>query len=219
MPDSPAAVLRIGLTGGIASGKSVVAAMFASLGVPVIDTDHIAREIVAPGEPALAEIAAAFGPAVLAADGSLDRAALRTRVFANPAERHRLEGILHPRIRDRALAQAATAGGPYQVFVVPLLVETGFAALVDEVIVVDCPPAEQRRRLLQRDGGSAAEAERIMAAQTGREARLAAADAVIDNSGDIEATRAQVLALHRRFLQKCAAVTPADCGAPGADAE
>jgi dephospho-CoA kinase len=205
-------MLRIGLTGGIATGKSVVAGMFADLGVPVIDTDVIAREVVAPGQPALDEIVAAFGPELLHPDGTLDRAALRARVFARPAERHRLEAILHPRIRTRALAQAARAGGPYQVFVVPLLVESGFDQLVDEVVVVDCPPAEQKRRVLHRDGGTETEAEQIMAAQTSREARLAAADATIDNSGDPAATRAQVAALHAHYVRKSAAIQAADCG-------
>ncbi|UCG73105.1 MAG: dephospho-CoA kinase [Chromatiales bacterium] len=201
MPDPEAAVPRIGLTGGIASGKSTVAEMFAELGVPVIDTDVIARQVAAPGEPALAEIVEAFGPDLLQADGSLDRRALRARVFADPADRHRLEGILHPRIRARTLATAARAGGPYQVIVVPLLVESGFTRLVDEVVVVDCPEAEQRRRLLARDGGDAAQADRMMAAQLSREARLAAADTVIDNGGELSETRAQVHALHRRYLE------------------
>lgn len=202
MPDRDPAVPRIGLTGGIASGKSTVAKMFAELGVPVIDTDVIAREVVAPGQPALDEIVAAFGPALLRPDGSLDRGALRERVFADPAARHRLEGIVHPRIRAHTLELAARAGGPYQVIVVPLLVESGFNRLVDEVVVVDCPEHEQRRRLLSRDGDDATQADRMMAAQLGREARLAAADAVIDNGGELDATRAQVQRLHQRYVNK-----------------
>lgn len=202
MPDPDPVVPRIGLTGGIASGKSTVAEMFAELGVPVIDTDAIARQVVAPGQPALDEIVEAFGPGLLRPDGSLDRNALRARVFADPADRHRLEGILHPRIRARTLEVAARAGGPYQVIVVPLLVESGFNRLVDEVVVVDCPEAEQRRRLLNRDGDDAVQADRMMAAQLSREARLAAADAVIDNSGELGDTRAQVQALHRRYVDK-----------------
>lgn len=196
---------RIGLTGGIASGKSTVADMFAALGVPVIDTDVIAREIVAPGQPALAEIVAAFGDDLLGPDGSLDRRALRARVFADPADRHRLEGILHPRIRNRTLELAAAAGGPYQVIVVPLLVESGFDRQVDEVVVVDCPEAEQRRRLMTRDGETAQQVSRMLAAQVGRAARIASADTVIDNSGDLRATRAQVQALHQRYLQQACA--------------
>lgn len=205
MPASETAVRRIGLTGGIASGKSTVADMFATLGVPVIDTDVIAREIVAPGQPALAEIVAAFGADLLGPDGSLDRRALRARVFADPADRHRLEGILHPRIRNRTLELAAAAGGPYQVIVVPLLVESGFDRQVDEVVVVDCPEAEQRRRLMTRDGETAQQVSRMLAAQVGRAARIASADTVIDNSGDLRATRAQVQALHQRYLQQACA--------------
>lgn len=205
MPASATAVRRIGLTGGIASGKSTVADMFAALGVPVIDTDVIAREIVAPGEPALEEIVAAFGADLLGPDGSLDRRALRARVFADPADRHRLEGILHPRIRNRTLELAAAAGGPYQVIVVPLLVESGFDRQVDEVVVVDCPEAEQRRRLMTRDGETAQQVGRMLAAQVGRAARIAAADTVIDNSGDLSATRAQVQALHQRYLREACA--------------
>jgi len=200
VPDRNPPVPRIGLTGGIASGKSTVAQMFAELGVPVIDTDVIAREVVAPGEPALDDIVAAFGTGLLQADGSLDRSALRERVFADPAARHRLEGIVHPLIRARTLDLAARTGGPYQVLVVPLLVESGFNRLVDEVVVVDCPEHEQRRRLMSRDGADATQAERMMAAQIGREARLAAADAVIDNGGELDATRAQVQVLHRRYV-------------------
>jgi len=205
VPASATAVRRIGLTGGIASGKSTVADMFAALGVPVIDTDVIAREIVAPGEPALEEIVAAFGADLLGPDGSLDRRALRARVFADPADRHRLEGILHPRIRNRTLELAAAAGGPYQVIVVPLLVESGFDRQVDEVVVVDCPEAEQRRRLMTRDGETAQQVGRMLAAQVGRAARIAAADTVIDNSGDLSATRAQVQALHQRYLREACA--------------
>lgn len=205
MPASETAVRRIGLTGGIASGKSTVANMFAALGVPVIDTDVIAREIVAPGQPALEEIVAAFGADLLGPDGSLDRRALRARVFADPADRHRLEGILHPRIRNRTLELAAAAGGPYQVIVVPLLVESGFDRQVDEVVVVDCPEAEQVHRLTTRDGETAQQASRMLAAQVGRAARIAAADTVIDNSGDLRATRAQVQALHQRYLRQACA--------------
>lgn len=195
-----ARALRVGLTGGIASGKSTVARLFAELGVPVIDTDVVAREVVEPGEPALDAIAAAFGPGVLAADGRLDRAALRRIVFADPERRRALEDILHPRIRAQALRQAAAAGGAYQLLVVPLLVETGFDALVDRVVVVDCPPDEQRRRLLARDPDAADDADRMIAAQASRAERLARADWVIDNAGDLDATRRQVLALHAKLL-------------------
>ncbi len=139
-------MLKIGLTGGIASGKSTVAEMLAALGAAVIDTDVIAREVVAPGEAGLTAVTAAFGNELLAPDGTLDRAKLRRLVFADPAKRRRLEAILHPLIRARAVAAAQQASGPYLVFVVPLLIETDFVALVDRVLVVDCDPATQLRR-------------------------------------------------------------------------
>lgn len=194
-------VPRIGLTGGIASGKSLVAKLFAELGAVVIDTDLIAREVVARGEPALAEIIAEFGPQVIDSEGNLDRPALRKRIFSDPRRRTRLEAILHPRIRDRTLAQAANAGGPYQLIVVPLLVEAGFDRFVDRVLVVDCPESLQRRRLAERDREDAARIDAILAAQTDRRTRLAVADDVIDNSGTREATRAQVEALHAQYLK------------------
>jgi len=192
---------RVGLTGGIASGKSLVAGLFADLGVPVVDTDAIAREVVAPGEPALAEIRAQFGDAVFDATGELDRRALRHRVFADPAERRALERILHPRIRERTLAAMAAAEGPYLIVVVPLLVESGFDRLVDRVLVVDCSEAQQLARLRKRDAESTAQARRMLASQASRERRLAIADDVIDNSGSIAETRAQVTALHRKYLE------------------
>lgn len=192
---------RVGLTGGIASGKSMVAAAFAALGVPVIDTDEIAREVVRPGGVALPAIVAAFGPGVLAPDGQLDRRRMRERVFADPAERRRLEAILHPLIEAGTLAACERAGGPYQVLVVPLLLESGFDRHVDRVLVVDCPESLQRERLLQRDGEDPGQAERILAAQLDRGARLARADDVIDNSGDRDHAAAQVARLHRLYLE------------------
>ena len=195
--------LRIGLTGGIASGKSMVAGMFAGLGVPVIDTDHIAREVVEPGMPALDRIIARFGPELLQADGRLDRRRLRRLAFADAAHRRDLEAIMHPAIRDRtlALAEAQAADYPYLIIVVPLLVESGFDALVDRVLVVDCPENVQRDRLLARDLEEPAQAQRMMDAQSTRAERLAAADDRIDNGGTAESTRAQVEAIHRRYLE------------------
>lgn len=175
--------LRIGLTGGIASGKSTVARLFAERGVPVIDLDQVAREVVEPGEPALADIIAEFGAEVLDADGRLDRAMLRTRVFRDPQARERLEKLLHPRILEAGVRHASTAGGPYQVIVAPLLVEFGLTGWVDRVLVVDCPAEAQLERLLARDGGDEALARAILAAQASREQRLAAADDVIVNEG------------------------------------
>ena len=202
MTRHPAAddILRIGLTGGIASGKTAVSDMFAKRGVPVIDTDRIARQVVEPGRPALAEIVEEFGEDVLNPDGTLDRRALRERVFAGEGNRQRLEAITHPRIRDETLRRMYNAGGPYQVIVVPLLVESGFGALVDRVLVVDCPPEIQRQRLMERDTESAATAQAMMRSQTDRETRLEAADDVIDNSGTLADTRRQVEQLHNRYL-------------------
>lgn len=196
---------RVGLTGGIASGKSLVADEFAALGVPVIDTDAIAREVVEPGEPALAAIVERFGTDMLQADGRLDRRRLRRHVFADAAERRALERILHPVIRERSLAAAAAADGPYQLLVVPLLVETEFQQLVDRVLVVDCPEALQLERLLARDGEDPEQARRILDAQLPRARRLAMADDVIDNGGSPAATRRQVARLHARYRTLAAA--------------
>src|SRR5690606_20981910 len=167
-------MLTIGLTGGIASGKSTVAELFAALGVPVIDTDVIAREVVEPGEPGLAAIRDAFGAEVLTPDGRLDRRRLREIVFADAAKRRRLESILHPLIRERTLARlAAVRNAPYAIVVVPLLVETDFGKLVDRVLVVDVPVDAQLERLASRDGIDRAAAEAMVAAQASRETRLA----------------------------------------------
>ena len=192
--------LRIGLTGGIATGKSTVARMFAELGVPVIDTDELARNLVAPGQPALDDIVAAFGSGILTELGELDRRALRTLVFDDPSRRRRLEAILHPKILAAAEATAEGESGPYQILVVPLLFESGFEQRVDRVLAVDCPETVQRARLQQRDDESPERIERILRAQLGRDARLGRADDVIDNAGDLDHTRAQVGALHRRYL-------------------
>lgn len=193
---------RVGLTGGIASGKSLVAAMFQDLGVPVIDTDRIAREVVATGSPVLARIAAAFGPGLLRADGSLDRARLRTLVFADPAERRRLEAIIHPPILAAMEARCHDAGGPYQLLVIPLLVEAGLRDRVDRVLVVDCPEEVQRQRLMDRDGESGASADRLLAAQLRRADRLAAADDVLDNAGTPDEASRRVRELHAHYLEQ-----------------
>jgi len=193
-------MLRIGLTGGIASGKSLVADVFAGFGIPVIDTDEIAREVVEPGRPALQEIRRAFGDDFLGPDGTLDRRRMRQLIFVDESRRADLEAIVHPRIRHETVVRAGQAGGPYQVLVVPLLVETGFGDLTDRVLVVDCPEALQKARLLARDAEDPAQVERILAAQISRAERLAAADDVIDNSGTVAATRAQIEALHEKYL-------------------
>lgn len=193
-------VLRIGLTGGIASGKSTVANLFAALGIPIIDTDVLAREVVAPGTPGLAAIVERFGAAILQADGSLDRAALRAKVFAAPEERRWLEQLTHPLIRALMEARCAAAGGPYQIVAIPLLAETGRDRRVDRVLVVDCDRETQLARLRARDGTTLEQAERILAAQASREARLGIADDIIRNDGDIARLREQVEPLHRRYL-------------------
>lgn len=193
-------MLRVGLTGGIASGKSVVADMFVELGATLIDTDSIAREVVAIGQPGLDAVVESFGDCVLNARGELDRVKLRARVFLDADERHRLERILHPLIREKALAAMDMATGPYLIVAVPLLVETNFAELVDRVLVVDCPETLQVKRLMRRDGVGEGEARAMLAAQTHRDNRLASANDVIDNGGALEATRRQVAQLHRRYL-------------------
>ena len=196
--------MRVGLTGGIASGKSTVADLFAGLGVPVIDTDLIARQVVEPGQPALQDIRNRFGDEVLAPDGGLDRAALRAVVFASDTARKDLEGILHPRICEETRRQSKAAGGPYQLIVVPLLVGSKLLDFVDRVLVVDCDEDTQVARLLARDADSPEQARRILAAQSSRAERLAIADDVIANDGDLDATREQVKALHRRYLIEAA---------------
>ena len=191
--------LRIGLTGGIASGKSTVAELFAERGIPVLDTDRIAREVVEPGKPALAAVVAAFGPGILGPDGRLDRPALRVRVFSDPAARTKLEAILHPAIRTELARQSARVGGPYQVLVIPLLVEGGRIDSVDRILVVDCPVEIQLQRLQARDGETAESARKIIASQASREARLAVADDVIVNAGPPDELAAQVAALDARY--------------------
>ena len=177
-------MLRVVLTGGIASGKSLVAERFAARGVPVVDTDVIAREVVEPGSEGLAAVVAAFGDDVLTADGHLDRAGLRRRIFADDAERERLEAVLHPRIRaemHRQLDAHEHAGAPWALAVIPLLVETHQAGDFDRVIVVDTPEAAQIARVMARDGGSEADARAILERQASRAERLRLADHVITN--------------------------------------
>jgi len=194
-------ILRIGLTGGIASGKSTVAGLFAALEVPVIDTDQIAREVVEPGQPPLEKLVERFGAGILTPDGHLDRPKLREIVFTDPKARADLEALTHPAIGSAVQARAAAAGGPYQIVVIPLLVEKGYQKQLDRVLVVDCPEALQLQRLQARDGTSPAQARAILEAQASRAARLKAADDMIRNESDVAALRQQVQALHRRYLQ------------------
>ena len=192
-------MLRIGLTGGIASGKSTVAELFAARGATVLDADRIAREVVEPGTPGLAALVNAQGGGILDAQGRLDRAELRRRMFADAETRRAVEAILHPAIVSEIQRQGDRAPGPYQVFVIPLLVEAGLEHIVDRVLVVDCPEEEQVRRLMARDGATREDAMRMLEAQVSREERLAAADDVIDNGRTAGALPDQVAALDRSY--------------------
>lgn len=193
-------MLVIGLTGGIGSGKTEASVRFAQYGVPVIDTDQLARELVEPGQPALAEIVTAFGPGCLNDQGRLRRDHLRERVFADPDGRQRLEAILHPRIRALLQARVAELDTSYCLVVIPLLVETGMTDLVDRILVVDVPEAEQIRRVMARDRVSEEQARRILAAQARRDQRLMQADDVLENVGDLDLLHRQVAALHAHYL-------------------
>lgn len=191
----------VGLTGGIGSGKSTVAAQFAARGVVVVDTDAIARSLTLPGGAAMPAVAAAFGPQVVTSDGALDREAMRRLVFAEPAQRRVLEAILHPLIRAEADRQCAVAVSPYVLLDVPLLVETGaYRDRVQRVLVVDCREATQIARVMQRNGLAEAEVRAILAAQASRAQRQAAADDLLDNDGDLANLIAQVDRLHATYL-------------------
>ena len=192
--------LRVGLTGGIGTGKSTVATMFEELGTPVIDADAVARELVAPGEPALAELAAVFGPDILDAGGRLDRRRLRERVFRAPTMRRRLESILHPRIRQVMETRAARLEEPYVLLSIPLVLEAQQTDLVDRILVVDAPHELQIRRTCDRDQTGAEQVKAIMDAQIARDARLAAADDVIVNDSSLQHLRQAVGRLHTRYL-------------------
>jgi len=191
----------VGLTGGIGSGKSAAAEHFARLGAAVVDTDAIAHELTRAGGAAIPAIRAQFGDAVIAPDGAMDRAKMRALVFADPQAKKRLEALLHPMIRAEAERRIAAARAPYVVLVVPLLVESGnYRSRVQRVLVVDCPEALQIARVVARSGLAPAEVEAIIRSQASREARLAAADDVIDNSGDLAALHKQVEKLHALYL-------------------
>ena len=192
--------LRVALTGGIASGKTAVANAFAARGVPVIDTDLLAREVVRPGTAALAAVAAAFGEGVLLPNGELDRRSLREVIFADPERRRALEAILHPAIRAVLEARLAVIEAPYTIIAIPLLAETGGRERFDRVLVVDVVPELQKSRLMSRDGDSAQQAEAILAAQASRPARLAIADDLIENAGTLAELDAAVERLHGRYL-------------------
>lgn len=190
----------IGLTGGIACGKTTASDFFADHGIEIIDADLVAREVVQPGQPALEEITKAFGSSVLQADGALDRAKMRKLIFAQADRRAQLEAILHPLIRQRMADQLAKCEGHYAIYSVPLLVESGLNKLADRVLVIDVEEAVQLERLLSRDGITRSQAKAMIAAQLSREDRNRAADDIIDNSGSLNQFIEQLRAHHRRYL-------------------
>lgn len=195
-------VLTIGLTGGIASGKSHVAKAFIALGVPLLEADDVAREVVAPPSPALAEIAETFGAAMLNDDGTLDRRALREVVFGDPAQLKKLEAITHPAIRRRVAEWRAAQIAPYCIYSAAILIEAGMTALVDRVLLIDAPEDVQLRRLTARDTASETLARQMIAAQASRERRLGAADDVIDNRDERFSVEAQVARLHAQYMRR-----------------
>ena len=193
--------LVVALTGGIGSGKTSVSTRLAELGAAVIDTDLIAHALTQPEGEAMSALAAAFGPGVIAADGSLDRPAMRRLAFADPPARRRLEAILHPLIRARLAEELRQVEAPYAVLVIPLLFETGWTAIADRILVVDLPEAQQIARVMRRNGLSAAEVRQILATQVSGATRRAGADDLIENDGDLEALWRQTDRLHRNYLR------------------
>jgi dephospho-CoA kinase len=195
-------MLVVGLTGGIAAGKSTATGFFRSHGVPVVDADEVARDVVARGTPGLAAVVATFGLQVLTAQGDLDRPRMRERVFADPTERRRLEAILHPLIRDEIARRLEHTQAPYCILDVPLLIESPpLRALAQRVLVIDVPVEVQVARLMQRDGMTPAQCEAMLGAQATRRQRLEAADDVVDNATDINALHRQLERVHARYLE------------------
>lgn len=198
--------LVIGITGGIGSGKTTVANLFVDLGVPVIDADDLARQVVARGEPGHEEIVKDFGSEILDESGELDRRKIREHVFSDPDKRARLEAIVHPRVYALMTQQLDDLECPYAIVVVPLLVETGGRDIVDRVLVVDSPEELQIERTLRRDGTTREGVERILAAQVDRRSRLAAADDVIVNAASEPELEGEVAGLHHRYLEEAARI-------------
>lgn len=198
--------LVIGITGGIGSGKTTVANLFSSLGVPVIDADELARQVVTPGQPAYEEIVQFFGPTVVSESGELDRRQLRERVFSNPENRAHIENIIHPRVYAQMNRQLDRLDVPYAIVVVPLLIETGGRDLVNRVLVVDSPEKLQIARTTRRDGTTSAAVEKILSAQMDRSSRLSAADDVIENDASEEALEEAVRELHQKYLTEAARI-------------
>ncbi|CFQ67940.1 dephospho-CoA kinase [Yersinia enterocolitica] len=195
----------VALTGGIGSGKSTVANAFANLGVPLVDADIIARQVVEPGMPALMEIASRYGETILHTDGTLNRAALRKKIFSEPQEKAWLNSLLHPLIQQETQSQLANIDEPYVLWVVPLLVENGLHHRANRVLVVDVAPEIQLARTMARDGITRQQAEDTLASQVSRQQRLACADDIIDNSGDPIVIAPQVTLLHQQYLKLAAA--------------
>jgi len=196
--------LRVALTGGIASGKTTVSDLFAELGVPVIDTDVLARELVQPGSTGLARMVRRFGPEILRPDGHLDRRRMRERIFANPREREALGVILHPAIRQAVSERLEHLDAPYVIIVIPLLVESRQDWQQDRVLLVDSPESLQLGRLIARDNYTPEQAREALEAQASRAQRLAIADDVIHNDGDLAQLRSTVERLHRRYTETAA---------------
>ena len=195
----------VAVTGGVASGKSTVTDHLAALGVPVIDADVVARELVEPGEPALAEIERTFGPTVIRADGTLDRRAMRAIVFDDVTQRRRLEAILHPRVEQRMRELVESVDAPWVVLAIPLLTEVGRYDFIDHVVVVDTPVETQLERLARRDGVTPGIARAMVAAQAHRDERLAFADTVVPNEGSLGQLLARVDRLAEELAARAAA--------------
>jgi dephospho-CoA kinase len=198
--------LVIGITGGIGSGKTTVADLFSSLGVPVIDADELARQVVIPGQPAYEEIVQLFGPKVVSESGELDRRQLRERVFSNPENRVQLEKIVHPRVYAQMNRQLDRLDVAYAIVVVPLLIESGGRDLVNRVLVIDSPENLQIDRTTRRDGTTSAAVEKILSAQMDRSSRLSAADDVIENDASEDALEEAVRELHQKYLTEAARI-------------
>ncbi|MGB1310190.1 MAG: dephospho-CoA kinase [Leucothrix sp.] len=194
-------MLKVGLTGGIGSGKSTVAKALQSKGITLVDADQIAREVVEPGEAALIQITEVFGEAILLKDGTLDRAALKQKIFSDNHAKQQLEGILHPSIRQRLLQRIDEASDtPYVLADIPLLVENNYPHYFDRVVVVDCTEAQQIARVKARDTLNEAQIQRIMQSQANRQTRLAAATDIIDNTGDLASLKTQIEKLHKTLI-------------------